>query len=81
MGSWSITNTVSVRGPYAQTCAIVIKLRSGDGAVRFFSGDQDLGDCQTGPEAEDKVIMVLLPPKQSCWVIRDALTKFIEGLG
>jgi hypothetical protein len=75
---WTSTGRVSVHGPYDNICAIIIKLRSGDGAVRFFIEDMDLGDRQTGPKAADKVVMIFLFPKQTCWVISNPTVRFIR---
>ncbi|KAL9099177.1 MAG: hypothetical protein Q9187_009535, partial [Circinaria calcarea] len=54
---WMSAGTVSVKGPFQHPTAIIIKLNSGDGAVRFFRGRKDLGDRQTDPGKKEEVIM------------------------
>ena len=62
---------------YQDTTAIVIKLNSGDGAVRFFQEGKDLSAHQTHPEAKKKVVMVFLGVGHSFWLIRNASVKYI----
>jgi len=67
-----------VQGPAQKAFAVVIKLNSGDGAVRFFQGSKDLGDRQTGPKEKERVVMIVMEAGQSCWLLGNALVKFIS---
>ena len=66
-----------VREPGQRTTAIVIKLNSGEGAVRFVKDDRDVGARETGPGKENTVKMVFLSVGHSCWQIGDASVKYI----
>ncbi len=77
MEGWITTGKVVVREPVQRTAAIVIKLNSGEGAVRFVKGDRDVGARETGPGEEKKVKMVFLSVGHSCWQIGDACVKYI----
>ena len=68
---------MSVRESYQETTAVVVKLNSGDGAVRFFKGDEDLGARQTYPGAKKRVVMVFLSAGHSIWLIGSASVKYI----
>lgn len=68
---------MSVRESHQGTTAIVIKLNSGDGAVRFFQRGKDLGARQTYPGAKKKAVMVFLGVGHSFWLIGDASIKYI----
>ncbi|KAL2056596.1 hypothetical protein ABVK25_002990 [Lepraria finkii] len=74
---WITSGKVSVRESHQETTAIVIKLNSGDGAVRFFQGGKDLGARQTYPGAKKKSVMVFLGVGHSFWLIRNASVKYI----
>lgn len=74
---WITSGKVSVRESHQETTAIVVKLNSGDGAVRFFQGGKDLGARQTYPGAKTKAVMVFLGVGHSFWLIRNASVKYI----
>lgn len=74
---WITTGKVLVRETSQRTTAVVIKLNSGEGAVRFIKGDRDVGARETGPGVEKKVKMVFLSVGHSCWQIGDAAVKYI----
>jgi len=50
-------------------------MHGGDGAVRFFEDSRDLGDRQTTLGGEEKVVMILLEPGWSCWLLDNAVVK------
>ena len=77
MEGWITTGKVVVREPSQRITAIVIRLNSGEGAVRFVKGNRDVGARETGPGANKKVKMVFLSVGHSCWQIGDASVKYI----
>lgn len=70
---------VTIRESSQQTTAIVVKLNSGEGSVRFFKGKdyQDVGARETGPNEPKRVKMVFLSVGYSCWQMSDASVKYI----
>lgn len=68
---------ISLRKSDQASSAVVIRLNSDDGAVRFFKADVDLGARQTHPTLKEKVVMVFLESGHSFWFIRNASIKYI----
>lgn len=74
---WKTHAPVRVREVTEDKIGVLIKLDSGIGSVRFFENDRDLGARQTHPQAEKKVMMVILKSGCSCWLMDNALVNFI----
>jgi len=77
IGDWKEAGSVSVIGPYDHTTAVIIKINSGIGTVRFISGKESKKDYQTHPSAQEQVMMVLLPEKDFCYVMLKAQVREI----
>lgn len=66
-----------VREISQRTIAIIIKLNSEEGVVRFIKGDRDVSAREIGSGGEKKVKIVFLSVGYSCWQIGDASIKYI----
>ncbi len=71
------SDNISLRKSDQTSTAVIIKLNSGDGAVRFFKAEADLGARQTYSTLKKKIIMVFLELSHSFWFIRNASIKYI----
>ncbi|EDN09609.1 hypothetical protein I7I51_04998 [Histoplasma capsulatum] len=78
---WITPVKVLQRGPYSCVSAVVIKFKSGLGAVRIFVNDnglhRDIAAYETKSDAEDKVTMIFLEPNYYCWLMGYAKVRFI----
>lgn len=68
---------VLVQTTNQEITAIVVRLNSGDGAVRFFRKDKDLGAREMRPGATDRATMVILGLVHSFWLIGNVSIRYI----
>jgi len=56
-------------------------MKSGDGTVKIFHGNQNVRTYHTNPNAKEEVFLVFLEPGYYCWWMLEAEVKHIKGPG
>ena len=79
MKDWITTDKVLIRETSQRTTAVVIKLNSEEGAVRFIKDNQNIGARETDSGVEKKVKMVFLSVGHSCCKIYYTRAKEARG--
>ncbi|KJZ69401.1 hypothetical protein HIM_11217 [Hirsutella minnesotensis 3608] len=78
VGDWTGPHTVTVRGPFETTTAVVLK-RGSSGYVAVF---EVLSETDHRPivqyNASDGAVMIIIEPGYYCWIMEGVKVRYVE---